>query len=360
VSRFAVQLAAGGDHVPYHIDIEFSNRCNADCYFCPRDATPHEGVMKPEVFDKALARAIEFREHVGRIDPEQEVMLNMCGLGEPLINPRAADFVRAAREAGFTVALSSNGGLLDERRSTALLDAGLQMIHINAGERDEGYEEIYKMPFERTRDNIVRFLEMAEGRCDVYMVLVNHRADQEHLQQMEAYWRARGAKMFMKFDIINRGGSLFVDHMQFEKDPNLQRARAMLAGRDRQPACANPFVFAFIGYDGNYYLCCSDWKKEVSLASVHDTPIFEVTAGKLHHVTSREPVCRTCNVDPTNRLTELLGAVDAGHEPPEKVDELLAQLDLEALVAQGSLDKAVALGFPSVARRRRTIPVASA
>ncbi len=39
------------------IDIEITNRCNATCHFCPRDATPHQGIMSVETFDKALARA---------------------------------------------------------------------------------------------------------------------------------------------------------------------------------------------------------------------------------------------------------------------------------------------------------------
>ena len=35
------------------VDIEPTNRCNAKCYFCPRDATPHQGLMTPEVFGHA-------------------------------------------------------------------------------------------------------------------------------------------------------------------------------------------------------------------------------------------------------------------------------------------------------------------
>ena len=33
-----------------NLDIEPTNRCNANCYFCPRDQTPHQGLMSPEVF----------------------------------------------------------------------------------------------------------------------------------------------------------------------------------------------------------------------------------------------------------------------------------------------------------------------
>ena len=56
------------------------------------------------------------------------------------------DYVRLAQAEGFFVKMSSNGSLLDERRSTALLEAGLQQILINVGEEGDDYEEIYKLP----------------------------------------------------------------------------------------------------------------------------------------------------------------------------------------------------------------------
>ena len=41
--------------MPFSVDIELTNRCNAKCHFCPRDQTPHEGLMSPEVFDAIAA-----------------------------------------------------------------------------------------------------------------------------------------------------------------------------------------------------------------------------------------------------------------------------------------------------------------
>ena len=38
-----------------------------------------------------------------------------------------------------------------------------------------------------------------------------------------------------------------------------------------------------------------------------------MSPGKLAHVTSREPVCKTCNHDPVNRVVEELRAEHAGH-----------------------------------------------
>jgi MoaA/NifB/PqqE/SkfB family radical SAM enzyme len=264
-------------------------------------------------FDQALARTVEFREVVrDRLDAEMRVTL--CGLGEPLLNRNTPQFVRSVRDAGFRCSVASNGSLLDERRGQALLDAGLQEIDINAGEEGEDYDEIYKLPFERTCENILRFVEMAGDRCKVQIVLVDHRGDKAHDAKMTEFWRERGLEDFVRFPLMNRGGALFVDHMQYEQLPELAEARAMLAERDATPICYAPFFFLFIGYDGQYYLCCSDWKKEVPLGSVFDKTFLEITRQKLDHAVSREPICKTCNLDPLNQLTGELLAARSGSE----------------------------------------------
>jgi hypothetical protein len=57
---------------------------------------------------------------------------------------------------------------------------------------------------------------------------------------------------------MNRGGALFVDDMQFEASPHIASAKTLLADKGGHALCAAPFAFIFVGYDGNYYLCCSD------------------------------------------------------------------------------------------------------
>ena len=51
----------------FNLDIEPTNRCNANCYFCPRDQTPHQGLMTTEMFDQALERA----DRVPRVGQQQ-------------------------------------------------------------------------------------------------------------------------------------------------------------------------------------------------------------------------------------------------------------------------------------------------
>lgn len=293
------------------IDIELTNRCNAKCHFCPRDQTPHQGLMTDEVFDKSLERAIEYSALAAPV-LQADAKVSLCGLGEPLLHRNAAKWVERVRSSGLECVMSSNGSLLTEERGEALLEAGLQEIFINVGDRDDDYEDVYQLPFERTRENVARFAEMSDGRCRVSIVLVDYRRDAKHLAAMEAYWRDQGISDFVSYGIMNRGGALFVDHMQFETLPQMKKARELLFSKGGQPICGAPFGYLFIGYDGNYYLCCSDWKKEVPFGSVFDASFADITEAKLRHVATRGEVCRTCNLDPLNQIADELRATDAG------------------------------------------------
>ena len=53
-------------------------------------------------------------------------------------------------------------------------------------------------------------------------------------------------------------------------------------------------------------------------------------------ITSREPACRSCNLDPTNRLTGELAALEAGTVSQAYVDELACR-SAEATVREEHL-----------------------
>lgn len=311
-------------------DFEVTNRCNADCHFCPRDLTPHQGLMEPDVFDQALARAIEFRD-IAVEKLEAKVNVALCGLGEPLLNKHLPDYVAKVREAGFDCSVSSNGALLDEKKAAALLDAGMTRIDLNVGERGEAYEEVYKLKWEKTFENVKRFLEMAEGRCDAFMILVNHRHDTDHLKGMVEFWREHGATKFQPYQIINRGGAIYTDGDTFGTD-HVKPALADIQRRtSNAPICVAPLVSHFVGYDGQHYLCCQDWTKKTPMGTVFDRSFLDVMDSKLTCVASREPICSTCNVDPINHVIQARKELEAGSIQEEtysgRVDDVAGLVD---------------------------------
>lgn len=313
--------------VAYAVDIEPTNRCNADCHFCPRDMSPHEGLMSLEVFEQSLARVIEYRDTAIAISGSCDFdWVSLCGEGEPLLNRNLPTFIRRIREVGLRTHVASNGSLLDDRRRGALLDAGLQRIALNVGEIGEDYERVYKLPWKKTRDNVLRFIEEAGDQCEVWIVLVDHRDDPAHIRKMTKFWRERGVDQFLRYTLTNRGGSLFVDHMQYEDYPERVRAQAILDELPNPPRCAVPFYSLFIGYDGQYYLCCSDWQKQVPFGSVFDRSFVDIVRDKIEAVTYRDRVCKTCDNDPLNLLTAKIREVEAGTAQPEDIDTLVGEM----------------------------------
>jgi MoaA/NifB/PqqE/SkfB family radical SAM enzyme len=335
----------------FHIDFEVTNRCNADCYFCPRDQTPHEGLMSPEVFDKAFERALEFRV-VARENLGMEPEIALCGLGEPLLNRHLPEWIGRIREEGFFCRMASNGSILDERRANAILDAGVQHIALNVGETGEQYEEIYKLPWDRTLENMLRFRDLAKGRCDITIVLVNHREDRQALAEVRRFWNDNGFSNTQRADIINRGGALFIDDAEFEDLPEYHQAQEILADQ-HGGLCGAPFLFPFIGYDGLYYLCCSDWRKQVSHGSVFDRGIAELTMEKYRETADRLSLCRQCNLDPVNRLTEQLRDERLGETTPEQTEALLVELHRNSREVQSHVDCLEAGGVAGAVPPRR-------
>jgi MoaA/NifB/PqqE/SkfB family radical SAM enzyme len=349
--------------MPLVVDIEVTNRCNADCHFCPRDQTPHEGLMTDAIFEQALARVLENRDSADAGSSNgTDLQVSLCGLGEPLVNPRTAAWASEVTRQGIPCGVTSNGALLDERRGAALIEAGVDQVWLNVGAIGEEYEKVYKLPWARTRDNVVRFAEMAQGSgTAVRLALVNYREDPAFTDELKAFWRERGIDNFIEWDIMNRGGSLFVDHMQFETLPQNREARRLIDERGGHPICAQPFLSIFIGYDGHYYLCCSDWKKEVSFGTVFERSIVDTVRGRLEELLTSGKVCRTCNIDPVNQLTEDIRAAEEGGLPgfdaSRRADEIVETSRTIVRVAESMVPGVTEdLPTPRVKRRRR-IPV---
>ncbi len=335
----------------FHIDVEATNRCNADCYFCPRDQTPHQGLMSMETFEKTLERTIEFRADVLRGFGEgYGAVINLCGLGEPLLNKHTPTFARMATDEGFKVTVSSNAALLDERRGRALLDAKVAEVAINISDLDEEYEDVYKLPFEKTFENIKRFKEDAGDDCVVRIVLVDHHGDRDHITKMVKFWQDAGMKDFIGFPMMNRGGALDFAGFDYSDGNLLGRAEAMIPD-GQEFACGAPFSGQFVGYDGNYYLCCSDWKKEVILGNVFDHSIAGVAAAKLAEVRGRNPVCQICNLDPVNRIVDSLRGADQGDATADPAATLQNAID-EASRSEWIAERSIGVAGDAPAGRR--------
>lgn len=114
--------------------LEPTSRCNLNCAMCFRKSWVDEqaGDMEEATFRAVLSHL-----------PESVETIFFGGMGEPLFHPRIIDMVRAASALGRRTELISNGSLLTEERSAALLDAGLDMLWLSVDSlKEENYAAI--------------------------------------------------------------------------------------------------------------------------------------------------------------------------------------------------------------------------
>jgi hypothetical protein len=63
-----------------------------------------------------------------------------------------------------------------------------------------------------------------------------------------------------------------------------------------------PFFYLFIGRDGYYCLCSSDWRKDVQLGHVLTHSVHDTLVGRERAVKLRNPICHQCTIDPINKF----------------------------------------------------------
>lgn len=308
------------------VDFEATNRCNAWCSFCPRDQTPHQGLMSMEVFDKALERVDELSAIRVEAGGQAVQQVSLCGLGEPILNRKLPEMVAKIKAAGYKAHVSSNGALITEDKANELLDAGLTSAGLNVGETGEAYEEIYKLDWERTHERVLRFRELAEGRANVFIVLVNHHDKPGRFDELRDFWSSQGIPTKPYLELINRGGALDLPYMHFSEYEELDEAERILDAMAERPFCGSGLAGTFVGYDGEFYLCCQDWKKEAPIGNVFDASLSELVERRVQYLVSREPVCKNCSLDPANQLTMALRAVKDGELDRSQVDEVVQRL----------------------------------
>ncbi|HEY9037292.1 MAG TPA: radical SAM protein [Pseudomonadales bacterium] len=285
------------------VDIELTNRCNATCSFCPREKTPKQGFMDYDVFCKAVERVKEFGA---------DTKVFLTGLGEPMLHPRFMECIHHLREQGLNPAFTTNASRLFRDKSEELLNAGLKHIDISISDLNEKYENVYNLDYQTTRQNIADFMELNQGRCFVQITIVRHDGNKDDIDDMEKYWQATGADYVRAIREINRGGSCSKEYHFQGGDKYKKEARQALEAGGLTAVCSLPFYSVFIGWNGNYYLCCMDWEKTVPMKTVFTASIEEIDDLKYEFLQKPSAICGACSVNPVNDICETMHEVEHG------------------------------------------------
>lgn len=283
--------------IPERIQVETAFGCNASCTMCPVDLPTgrKKGVMRFETFKLFIDQMAPHRDHIGLVD--------LWGLGEPLLDKGLFDKVRYGHEAGFTqLAIATNGDLLAEDRIEELLRSGLETVIFSIdGIRAETHEVIRRnTDYANTIANIETLIRRrAETGARLKIVLRMIRQDDNRAEwpAFRDHWRAKLSRehedTVIGYDVHTWGGSVDTPGgAMVEVPPDV--------------ACHHVYDRLIVLWDGTVALCCADMHLgEYALGNIHDTPaidLFNSAAMRryrmMHESGRREEmeICKRCTI----------------------------------------------------------------
>lgn len=294
--------------VPALLDIEVTNYCNARCVMCPRDKMPPLGSMDRETWKRVVDRAVEY----GPI-----ASFAIGGLGEPLMHRQIGEFIAMAADAGLKPSMITNGSLLTEDMARTLVKAGLANVNVSiGGYRKTTYEQVQVgLNFETVYRNLLRFLEISHGRTNLNVQISPTVESLAEAEDIAAYWRSAGAAFCTMFpQSSNRGGALDADNKHLLHKDNAggqplprgvlnietllgpsRLADTLIRSRAPFP-CAGKDYVTFIGWEGMYYVCNSDFQKTHPLGSVMQMSLEAAYQAKAGLNRENCGVCACCTL----------------------------------------------------------------
>lgn len=287
------------------LDIELTNRCNAYCNFCPRDKTPQQGFITREVFEKAAQRA-----------KEENLVVMLAGQGESTIHPDFDACIEYLAKENIVFGLTTNASLLTEERAHFLLGKKIMRMTFSAGDIGDDYEEVYGLDFENTLKNIRYFTAQNRdaygGICDIWISLVEHEINYNKREEIKKFWLDQGVNGVFSYRQISRGGACDNGYFFLKSDRFVDESITAMENEGVSTLCNLAFTAPFVGWNGQYYVCCSDYEKKVPLGSVFDYSIQEMDVIKLESMEKGNKACLLCNYDPLNGIRENFFEKEAG------------------------------------------------
>lgn len=103
---------------------ELTNKCNMKCKHCGSNCDGHNDTfLDKEIIFKTLNAVANKYDSKG-------IMICLTG-GEPMLYGDIYDVIGQSKKLGFTVGITSNGTLIDERDAICLAKSGLDTISIS-------------------------------------------------------------------------------------------------------------------------------------------------------------------------------------------------------------------------------------
>lgn len=236
---------------PKRVEIEFSNRCNSNCAYCPRRyGVGEEGFMPVGLYKKII----------DELSAHRELTVQLHRRGESLLHPYFIDMLRYAKGKFRDIQLATNAILLEGDRMMAVLDA-VDFISFSLDLPETYLAKRGVDLYDRVEKNIKDFLLVNKhARTQVSMVRSGLTTDDD-VMRFRSLWADK------------------VDRVRIYEEHSLDGVFGkVLAGRGKRVPCVKPFTDAVIYWNGKVVRCNHDWSDK-PLGDMNKDNLSSIWAG---------------------------------------------------------------------------------
>jgi MoaA/NifB/PqqE/SkfB family radical SAM enzyme len=273
VYDFVDRLKAG---FPSQILMDITEVCNLACSHCPHPAFVKSAHYAGRHLDPALNDKMveEVRKHGQGLTQYIRYAAN----GEPLVHPDGYDMIETAvKHSGVYVTLTTNGKIMNERRTHRLLDAGVHLIDISIDAfSPETYAKIrVKGDLEVTRGNVlrlIRWVRESQAKTKVVVSFVEQESNRHESEDFEHYWKDQGADYVVMRRLHSCSGAI----------TSLAESRRQEQGSTSRRPCLYPWERIVVNARGDLAFCPSDWVHGSRMADYRQTTIHDTWQGEFY------------------------------------------------------------------------------
>jgi MoaA/NifB/PqqE/SkfB family radical SAM enzyme len=203
--------------------------------------------------------------------------------GEPLVHPNGYDMIQAAVDhSGVYVTLTTNGKIMNEKRTQRLLESGVHLIDISIDAfKPETYAKIrVKGDLDVTRENVlrlIRWVQESKAKTKVVVSFVEQPQNTLEVADFERYWKDQGADYVVIRRLHSCSGAV---------EELADQRRKALSETKRRP-CLYPWERVVINARGDLAFCPSDWVHGSYVADYRNTTIYAEWQGAFYQALRR-------------------------------------------------------------------------
>ena len=244
---------------PCVISIENTTLCAANCIMCVREQyTRGITCMTQELFEKCVDESVQCGVK----------MINICGLGDPLMDPELEQKLAYIKNnyENISVVLSTTGYRMNGKLLDIVCDYVDEMNISMYGIHKETYERVHGgiLKYEENKKNIDELLSRKK-RPYVIMALLDMPETHGEIEEWKSYYSGRADQI--NIWQLHRWPHSGNTDMTFKKKKPCRCYRL-----DTLEAC-------YIKVDGEISPCCFDFNTELSIGNITKSSLTEILNG---------------------------------------------------------------------------------